>query len=285
MAGRNFCNKLWNISRYIEDKLADDYRKAPPMAVTMADHWIIKQLSDASVSVKQLVETYRFAEAAETIYQVVWTSLADWYIEASKHELNKDVLAWALDTTLRMSHPFAPFITETIWQTLPWYDGMLISATWPEATVSDEIAAAEFDRLREFISEVRFASSELPHGKIPTILYGNDSLIRDNTELIQRLTKAPAIQPTDTPRGLRLAGSGREAWLDLDSKTLYEHEANLEIRLAEQHKNAQTLRARLENASYLEKAPEHLVEESRKQLIELEALIVRLQNELTAIKN
>lgn len=285
VAGRNFCNKLWNVARFIEDKLGENYRLKAPVPETLADHWIISQLNQTITSLGEQLDAYRFSEAAETVYHSLWSNVADWYVEASKANLNKDLLAWVLDTTLRVTHPFAPFVTETIWQTLTWCDGQLITTEWPEPIEYDQIAAGEFERLQQLVTEVRFVTSELPgNGKYP-LLYGNDSLIEDNEALVKQLAHLKVIEHTDQPRGLRLAANGREAWLDVDAKTLYEHEANLEMRLAETHAAAKTLRTRLDNESYVAKAPAELVEESRKQLEEAEARIARLQQELEVIKS
>ncbi len=285
IAGRNFCNKLWNVTRFIGDKLGDTYTPTTPTPTTLADHWIISRLNDNAKSVAEQIEQYRFAEAAETIYHSLWGDVADWYIEASKEQENPDLLAWVLDTTLRMTHPFAPFITEAIWQLLPWNESLLIASEWPSPLKYDQIAAAEFARLQDFVTEVRFVTNELPGNSRFSILYGSDSLIADNAALIKSLTRVPSITHTDQPHGLRLAASGREAWLDIDATTLYEHEANLEARLAEHYSELRTLQMRLDNPTYVEKAPAHLVEETRAKLEEVTARIERYRRELEVIKS
>jgi valyl-tRNA synthetase len=194
------------------------------------------------------------------------------------------MLAFVLDTVLRLTHPFAPFVTETIWQTLSWYHGTLISQSWPSTPSYDEIAAGEFERLQSLVSEIRFVTTELPGNSRYELLYGNDSLIRDNASLIKHLARLSNVTHTDQPSGLRLANSGREAWLAIDQKTLEKHQANLEIRLAETHAYIKNLKTRLANEAYLAKAPQHLVEASKKELTDKEALVLRLQGELTNLK-
>jgi valyl-tRNA synthetase len=286
VAGRNFCNKLWNIARYVEDKLGPGYRLAPAAPVSLADHWIVRELTQTADGIEQLLGEYRFAEAAETVYHTVWSSQADWFVEASKHESNPDMLAWALDTTLRLSHPFAPFVTETIWQTLPWYEegSLLIRAPWPAPVPYDAIAAAEFERLQQLITEVRFVTAELPGSRKYTLLYHADSLVDDNSALIRQMGRLEAVEATEQPQGLRLANSGREAWLAVDQATLYEHQSNLEVRLAEAKQQHLRLVGRLENGSYVAKAPAELVEASRRELEEVIARIRRLETELEVIK-
>lgn len=285
VAGRNFCNKLWNIARFIEGTLGESYRLSSPEPKTLADHWIIRELTSASTEIDSLIADYRFAEAAELVYHTTWSSVADWYIEASKRQQNHDMLAWVLDTVLRLTHPFAPFVTETIWQTLPWYEEetMLIKASWPEKTAYNEIAATEFERLQQLVSEIRFVTSELPGNKKYAVEFGLDSLIEDNKELIVSLARLASLTKTEQPRGLRLAASGREAWLVIDEKTLYEHQTNLEVRLAEAKQHLATVEARLSNENYLKKAPAHLVEETKQDQRATSSLIERLENELNVI--
>lgn len=285
VAARNFCNKLWNIARYTENLVGDRTPAVSPQLQSLADHWIARQLDEAVQSLDRQIATYHFAEAGETIYHTVWDDVADWYIEASKVEQNIDMNAYVLDTILRLTHPFAPFLTETIWQALPWHDTILASETMPDRLEYDDIAAAAFGRLKDLVSEARYVVSELPGNKRYGLLYMDDSLVADNIELVKKLARATSVEHVDQARGLRLAASGRDVWLDIDDETLYEHQANLEKRLAEERQHIRTLEARLANDNYVAKAPTALVEESRKTLREKQELITRLQNELQVVSN
>lgn len=283
VAGRNFCNKLWNIARFIEDKLGDDYELAGPEPKTLADHWIADELSKASVEIGKKIEEYRFAEAGEVMYHAIWDAVADWYIEASKDDLNPDMLAWVINTSLKLAHPFAPFVTETIWQTLPWTKDLLITTKWPDQLPHDRISAAEFGRLQQLVTEARFVIADLPGNDRYSLLYQVDSLIEDNQELIKRLAKLKSVDKVDQPKGMRLPNAGRDAWLDVSEKTLYEHQANLEIRLVDVHKEVQALEARLRNVDYLNKAPAHLVDETKSSLQQKKQVAERLQKELEVL--
>ena len=126
--------------------------------------------------------------------------------------------------------------------------------------------------------------SELPGNERYTMLYQNDALVADNADLIKHLARLKDVQAIDAPRGLRLAASGREAWLDLTEEVMYEHQTNLEVRLAETRAFVATLEARLSNENYIKKAPENLVEESRKQLETKQKIIDRLEAELEILK-
>ena len=283
IAARNFCNKLWNIARFVEAQIGDNHQIVDLEPQTPADHWIIRQLNDAANNIAVRLEQYRFSEASETVYHTIWDDVADWYIESSKTAINRPLLSWVLATSLKIAHPFAPFVTETIWQTLNYTDGILMREAWPTPEKFDPIAAEQFEQLKLLVAEGRWVIAELPGNKKYRLLYGNDSLIADNQDTIKHLMRLEAIEHTDQPRGLRLAAANREAWLDIDSETLYQHQENLEMRLAEARQKLAGLKKRLENPTYVEKAPAHLVEETREQLAEQEKNITRLVSELEVI--
>ena len=281
VAGRNFCNKLWNMARFIEPHISSSTGDKPEPK-TITDHWVISRLEAARVAVETHLEGYRFAEASDTVYHTVWNDVADWYLEASKLEPNPSVLAWVLENCLKLAHPFAPFVTEAIWTTLERHQTPLISTPWPTATEFNEIAAAEFEQLRNLVVEARFVANELPGGK-QTLIYSNDSLIADNEELVARLARLAAVRHAEQPSGLRLAVPNREAWLEVTEAVLYEHQSKLETRLGETKARISSLRARLDNPRYVEQAPPAVVEETRSQLEEQETLLARLSNELDVL--
>lgn len=283
VAGRNFCNKLWNVARYITSAVGDETPTPDPEPDSLADHWIVHQLNLASGRLEKQLDSYNFAEAAETIYHSLWDDVADWYVEVSKTEQHAAMSAYVLDTILRLAHPFAPFVTETIWQALSWHDTILAGETWPEQKSCNDLAAAEFGRLKRLVTEARYVMSELPGNEKYTMLYMDDSLVADNADLIVALAKLKSISHTDQARGLRLASSGRDAWLDISAEALYEHQSNLERRLAEARKEVGTLEGRLSNEVYVAKAPAELVDESRQQLASRQQLVERLEVELQVI--
>ena len=280
IAGRNFCNKLWNISRFVQDRVGDIQSSRPPEAYSSADHWIIRELATAQKEIDQNMAAYRFSEASELVYHTIWSTVADWYIEASKTQENDELLVWVLESCLKIAHPFVPFVTETIWQTLPWTEAILASEQFPADLDYDEYSASEFERVQKLVSEVRFVTASLPGNKRYSLLYMDDQLINENADLIRHLARLPQVEETDSPRGVNLAASGRGAWLDVPAKVLSEHRANLEIRLHETREEMVKLQSRLDNKSYTEKAPSHLVEETRMELNEKKSQIDKLQKEL-----
>ncbi len=284
IAGRNFCNKLWNIARFIEGKLGENYHPAAPEPRVLADHWIIRELDNAAADIDKQIANYRFAEASEVVYHAIWDNVADWFIEASKTVDNPDMLVWVLDTSLKLAHPFAPFVTETIWQSLNWHNDLLITTPWPTALPYDDIAAAEFEQLQKLVVETRYVTAELPGNERYGLLYQNDSLIADNHDLIKHLGRLKEVTQVDIAKGLRLAASNREAWLDVSAETLYEHQTNLEVRLTEARQFVMTLESRLNNDVYVAKAPAKLVDQSREQLAEKQSLIEHLEAELEVLR-
>ena len=283
VAARNFCNKLWNIARFIESGVGDSYQPQSPAPKTLADHWILSRLDAAEREISNLLDTYRFGDAGDAIYHAIWDDVADWYIEASKVNPDADMLVYVLETILKLAHPFAPFVTETIWQSLGWRDDILMTSSWPQKQDYDEISAAEFKRLQKLISEIRFVTAELPGNEKRDILYGDDSLIADNADLIKHHARVNSVAHTDVPRGLRLAASGRDVWVDIDAETLYEHQSNLEVRLAQTRHELKNLESRLANENYVKKAPPALVEESQKLAEQKRSQIARYVAELESI--
>ncbi len=281
IAGRNFCNKLWNMARFIEGKVEifDDRTPAPS---STADHWVIRQLNEGAINVGKLIDEYRYSEASDAVYHLIWDDVADWYIEASKESAGEGMLAWVLETCLKLAHPFAPFVTETIWTTLKFDRTLLIRAPWPTKTAYDDISAAEFDQIRQLVIETRYVANELPGGR-QTLLYEHDSLIEDNRGLIERLAKLEIVEHVEQPTGIRLAVPNREAWIAVDTDTLYEHQTKLELRLVACRDAVSKLQTRLDNKGYVASAPEKIVEETRTQLAEQLELEKKLIRELEVI--
>ncbi len=282
VAGRNFANKLWNIARFIEGKLGDNYKDRTPKPLTIADHWVIDRLNRAGKEVGELLESYRFAEAFDVMYHAIWDDVADWYIESSKIDNNNSVLGYTLETILTIAHPFAPFVTETIWQTLKWEDSILAAEVWPKPATCDTGKAAEFSALQSLVGEIRFLSAQLAKGKL-TLLVKGDVLIKDNEKLVQHLAQLEQIRHVKEASGLRLAVADHEAWLDIDAKALQEHRDKLEERLASARENIARLEVRLANKSYVDQAPATVVQQTKDQLHEQKTLAERLEREMTSV--
>ena len=176
------------------------------------------------------MKNYRFSEAVETLYSTIWDKYADWFLESQKLYKNANLLKKTLETLLIALHPFAPFVTETIWQNLSWTSGLIIAEKWPSRLKFDPISAENFENIRTIVSEVRGTLASLPGAnkdKKFNLLYDKDSLVEDNLLLIRTLTKVPAINAlSGAPRGLRLALANHELYLDVDEKTVNAYKDN-----------------------------------------------------------
>lgn len=291
VAGRNFANKLWNVSRFIEGKLPEDF--APDFAKfvdaeTSAEHWIAREIEISRKGIEADIANYNFAEAVDKVYHLLWDSFADWFVEASKDDFRPDFLIFALAQILKLAHPFTPFITETIWQTLnagsPESEAsLLITEPWPDEILFDQNKADDFAKILEFVKETRYLTSQLPNGRYKIIFAKSDLLLHANSALVKTLARLAEIRELgehESGRGLRIAVHGREAWLDISDELLYEHQQNLEKRLLEFRENAQKLESRLANKGYVERAPENLVAETRTELAKAKSQIERLVAEL-----
>lgn len=144
---RNFCNKLWNVARYTLSKTENISDISGVVLESPADHWIANLINNAITKTTRAIEGYNYSAAGQTVYSLLWDELADKYIEYSKTSTNPEVLAYSLDTILRLLHPFAPFVTEAIWQELPWRNTILINEQWPNESIdSDKDQAKKFDK-------------------------------------------------------------------------------------------------------------------------------------------
>lgn len=285
VAGRNLCNKLWNISRYIQtivDEIEDS--GAGYSTENTGEDWICRELNSCREQVARCMKEYRFSEAVEVLYSTIWDKYADWFIESQKIYRNVGLLKKTLENVLIMLHPFAPFVTEAIWQNLSWTEGMIIDQKWPSKLKFDPISAVSFEKLMSIVSEVRGTLQAIPGGKKWPLLYDNDALIEENTLLIKRLTNVPSISACQgTPKGIRLALANQELYLDVPESVVAEYRDSLTERIMAVGRELDALNARMMNPNYVDKAPAELVRETREGIAEKSALIERLKQELEVI--
>ncbi len=315
VSGRNLCNKLWNVARFVQS-MVDESQAGGAVAVemlqaeekaeivnenavrtggampystdNMGEDWICRELVKCKEEIEDDMAAYRFSEAVETLYSVIWDKYADWFIESQKMYKNVPLLKATLEMILKMLHPFAPFVTEAIWQSLSWTSGMLIVQEWPPRFVWDEISAENFERLMVVVSEIRRVVNELSgasKGKKWTVLYGDDALVDDNQVLVAKLAGVEAVISCEgQPRGLRLALANHEVYLDVPAEVVREYREKLEERVLAVGRELDALNARMMNPNYVDKAPAELVKQTRDGIKEKEGLIERLKGELRVIE-
>jgi valyl-tRNA synthetase len=276
---RNFANKLWNIARYIEDVIGDEPGREGASPATAADHWILYKIRTSQEKIGKDLDQYRFSEAYDTLYHFVWDDLADWYIEASKAESNKALLAHVLEQVLLIVHPFAPFVTETIWQTLDWENGSILAdRTLKKPLDYDQKKAREFDRIQAIVTEVRFITKALKVSGV-TLYYTDMPFVEANAATIKRLARLQAVSQVQDGNGLYLTSAARQAWLDIDRATAQAYVKELNEKLMNQQASIKRLEDRLANKSYVKNAPEEVVSETKDQLKEAKETLVNIEAE------
>lgn len=287
ISGRNLCNKLWNISRLVQSIVDEVQADGEYKTENMGEDWICREINSCLEQVEQCMAGYRFAEAVETLYSTIWDKYADWFLESQKIFKNSALLKKTLEAVLVALHPFAPFVTEAIWQNLSWTDGFIATAKWPERLKFDVISAESFDRLMLVVQEVRGTLQALPgtnNSKKYDLLYDNDSLVEDNLLLLQALTRVKAINALKgAPRGLRLALANHELYLDVPEKVVKEYKDALTDKILAVGRELSALEARMQNENYVNRAPAHLVLETKEQIEEKKRLIERLKNQLSLV--
>lgn len=279
-ANRNFCNKLWNIARYTLDKLSEEGMVTEhPKPQTIADHWVLSKLQHSAEVISSMLDAYKFSEAYDHLYHFIWDDVADWYIEASKNQDSREVLGYVLVNILRLAHPFAPFVTETIWQTIHADDdSLLVTDHWPDHVSADATAAAAFADIQTLVVEARGLVKAMQLVR-PRLYYTDASFIAENAELLKRLATLGDVTAVSSGTGLRLTSTPHQCWLEVDRDTLRTYAQKLQEQIAAQQKAVEGLTARLANKAYVANAPKELVAESRAQLEDAQATLERLQTE------
>jgi valyl-tRNA synthetase len=279
VANRNFANKLWNIARYIEGIIGDESNREAINPVSAADHWIANKLRTSQQKIDREVSAYRFSDAYDTLYHFIWDDLADWYIEASKAEPNRALLAHVLKNVLILAHPFAPFVTETIWQTLAWeQDSLLANKTYGKVVDADQKQASDFEEIQNIVTESRFITKALKVAEA-TLYFTDVPFLRDNASIIKKLARLQAVTEVTDGAGIYLTSTKHRCWLDIDPSTARAYLSELEEKTTAQAQSIQRLDARLANKEYVKNAPKEVVEQTKLQLAEAQELLKTLEEE------
>jgi valyl-tRNA synthetase len=285
----NFANKIWNASRFALMNMGgltyDEIDLTGKKSV--ADEWILTRLNETIETVTKLAEKYEFGEVGRALYNFIWDDLCDWYIEMAKLPLYGDdeeakkttrsVLAFVLDHTMRLLHPFMPFITEEIWQNLPHQGESITVAPWPKVdpSLTNVDAANEMKLLVDIIRSVRNIRAEVntPMSKpIQLMIKAKDEHVlrqlEKNKAYIERfcnpsdLTIATTLEAPD--KAMTAVVSGAELFLPLEGLINIEEEiARLEKELEKWNKEVERVQKKLANENFVKKAPEKIVAEER----------------------
>ena len=307
-AMRNFANKLWNASRYVlmnldeqtENKLTD------LDALTIADKWVLSKLNSLIADVTENLEKYELGVAVAKIYDFLWDTYCDWYIELTKARLYSEdavqkqsalqVLVYVLDQTLRLLHPFMPFITEEIWQSLPHEGDALIVASWPQYR-EDLAFKAEEDQMESVMAAIRAIRNRRAEMNVPpskkAALYvstAKPAIFIEGEGFIQRLAYAEQVILLDKePENLEgmVTITTADAKLYIPMGQLVDVAKELERiskELEKARKNLASLEGKLNNANFVSRAPEAVVNAEREKAAKAKELIKQLEQSEEAMK-
>ena len=294
-ASRNFCNKVWNATRLALMNGAAPTALPPREQLSTADRWILSRLTAVTAEVDAYMEDYQHAKACAALYHFTWDELCDWYVELAKAPLNaggapaeatRAVLGHVLDVTLRLLHPYIPFVTEELWKTLTGGESIVIAA-WPQADAAllDPAAEQEIADLQQAVTEVRrFRSDQGLNEKqrVPGRLDLTGSLAAHEADLraLARLT-APE-EGFATTATLQTASAVVELDLSGTIDVAAERARLTKDQVAAAKEIAQAS-AKLDNREFLAKAPEPVVAKIRARLAAAEADLSRIQGQLAAL--
>ncbi|AJG40845.1 MULTISPECIES: valine--tRNA ligase [Thermotoga] len=291
-AYKKFANKIWNATRFVLMNL-EDYKEVPLENLKTVDKWILTRLNKTVKEVTSALENYDFNIAARTIYNFFWDEFCDWYIEASKPRLKTEerhlvqtLLVKTLDTSLRLLHPFMPFLTEELWQKLPVDGESITIAKWPEVEEEniDEAAEKEFTRLMNMIRGVRNVRAEmnLPQSQRVRIFVKGLEITDEMKLLLKTLGNIEEIAiVNEKPQKTATAyvEESVEVYVDLGGLIDFEKEKErLKQNMEKIKKEIDRLEKKLSNKDFLEKAPEEVVEETKERLESNRERLERLES-------
>ena len=306
---RNFANKLWNASRFVLMNLTDYDENFDPQAsdYTLADKWILSRYNQTVSDVTRNLERFELGEAGRAIYEFIWNEFCDWYIELSKARLyNKEdsrarqtaqsVLCYVLENTLKLLHPFMPFITEEIWQHIPHEGDSIIVASWPveQTTLTDKKAELNMEIVMETIKAIRNMRAEVnvaPGRKSEAILQLASAELVELFELNASYVKTlAAVEPLNvsltTPEkpenAMAAVVSGVEIYMplkgliDVDKET-----ARLNKELLTLDKELARVSGKLSNEGFVSKAPPDVIEKEKAKQQEFEEKVKAINERLS----
>ncbi|MDH4745074.1 valine--tRNA ligase [Sphingomonas sp. CBMAI 2297] len=302
---RNFATKLWNAARFAQSNgISASTTLEPPAAQLAVNRWIVAEAVATVQAIDLALADLRFDEAANSIYQFVWSRFCDWYLELIKPVLQGEgaegaeetraVAGWVLDQILVMLHPFMPFITEELWSKMGPRDHELIVARWPmaDARALDPAAAQEVDWLIRLVSEIRAARTELnvpPGARLPVFV--RDASAETSARLGRQEAALARLARVDQAAGEVPAGGSLQIIVDEatfvvplgDVVDIEAEKARLAKAIAAAEKERDGLAGRLGNASFVEKAKPEAVEKARTDHAEKAAEAERLSAALARL--
>ena len=305
-ASRNFANKIWNAARFILMNLeGHEIKNELPNELTTEDKWIISSFNRVAKEITENLEKFELGIAAQKIYDFLWDIFCDWYIEIAKIRMNSDdiqtaqnareVLVWVMTGTLKLLHPFMPFITEEIWQTLPHKGDALIVAEWPEYCQEHDFPEAELEmqRIMDVIRGVRNRRAEMnvpPSRK--TNLYiatAEPNTFENGIAILNKLAYATQIsigQAFDIEGAVTIVTNDAKVYIPMDELVDKKAElARLNKELETAKKQFAQVNGKLNNQGFLSKAPAQVVEGVKKDFETLTERIQLIESSISALQS
>lgn len=315
-AARNFANKIWNAARFALMNLEDyqgeilDTAELVSLPLETTDRWILDRFNYAVTEVDRQLGRYDLGESARVLYEFIWNDLCDWYIELIKGRLYgkstpesrvtaQKVLAYVLEGTLRLLHPFMPFLTEEIWQNLPKTSGTIMLRSYPvsQEELTDPESAQVISTFIEIVRSIRNAraEAEVPLGKkIEAILLMEEGLEERLSTLAQEFISIAGLselklQATDSPKpekALSILAGGVEVYLPLAGMLDVEKELS-RLRKEAENLEAEVARAqqKLSNEAFTSKAPAAVVEKERAKLEAFQQDLAKIKERISEVEN
>ncbi|HSF48952.1 MAG TPA: class I tRNA ligase family protein, partial [Burkholderiales bacterium] len=305
---RNFCNKLWNATRFVlMNMLAGDAGLDPakPLEASFVDRWIVSRLQRAEREVREALVGYRFDLAARAIYELIWDEYCDWYVELAKVQIaqgndaqqrsTRRTLVRVLEAMLRLTHPVAPFITEELWQRVAPLAGaqgasvMLAPYPSPDESKIDPAAEERMSELKNVVIACRQLRSEMnlaPGTRVPLVVQGDASMIQEFAPYLVSLARLSevSIAADELPQAeapIAIAGEFRltlKVEIDVTAES-----KRLSVEIERHKKDIARAEAKLANSSFVDKAPAAVVEQERERLAQFKAALAKLEAQAVAL--
>ena len=308
-AMRNFANKIWNASRFVMMNLTIDRYELPAAdKLEREDKWVLSKLNRLVKEVTENLDSFEIGVASAKVYDFIWDTYCDWYIELTKTRLNgtdedakltaQNVLCYVLVTLLKLLHPFMPFITEEIYQALPKCDGaedILMTAQWPEYTEALSFPAEEsaMEAVMDLIRAIRARRAEMnvPPSKKAELMIVTDQAepYQQGLHFIQRLAYAsnvtfPEIAPADVTGLVSVVTHDATAYLPLSELVDLAAERERIAKELEKAKNGLRItEGKLANEKFVAHAPENVVNAEREKVAKYQELIAKLEESAKAM--
>ena len=307
-ATRNFTNKIWNASRYVLLNL-EDYVEGPRGELTLADRWILSRYASTIKKGTEVLENFDLGEGGRLLYEFIWNEFCDWYIELTKPRLYdkeqvlarhtaQSVLLEVLEGTLRLLHPYMPFLTEEIWQALPVPGESIMMQSWPEVPAyQDAVAEGNMTLLMDAIKAIRNIRAEMkvaPGQKIEILILAPNALQRSVMETgkpdILKLAGGASVELFETmaekpTQAASAVLEGVEIYLPLKGLIDMDKEiARLEKEISQATLDQQSLEAKLSNPGFTSKAPAQVVAKERERLAGIMTRTAALEERLKELK-